>query len=74
MTSKIFIDAELTDFVDPKVISIGLVAESGEEFYAELPFSMRDCSEFVRETVVPMLGKEPHVACTMDELYLKIMN
>lgn len=74
MTSKVFVDTEFTDFVAPKLISIGLAAESGEEFYAELPFSLHDCNEFVRETVVPMLGKSPHAACTMDELYSKIIN
>ncbi len=73
MASKIFIDTEFTDFVDPKLISIGLAAESGEEFYAELPFLRSDCSEFVRETVIPMLGKIPHAECTMDELYSKII-
>jgi len=74
MTTKIFIDTEFTNFSDPKLISIGLAAESGEEFYAELPFSMHDCSEFVRETVVPMLGKTPHARCTLDEIYSSIVN
>jgi hypothetical protein len=73
MALKIFIDTEFTDFVDPKLISIGLAAESGENFYAEVPFPMRDCSEFVREIVVPMLGNMPHAECSMDELYSRII-
>jgi hypothetical protein len=36
MPFKVFIDTEFTDFNDPHLISIGLVAESGEEFYAEV--------------------------------------
>lgn len=73
MASKVFIDTEFTNFVDPKLISIGLAAQSGEEFYAELPFSLGDCSEFVRAIVVPLLGKVPHAECTMDELYSRII-
>jgi len=37
MPLKVFIDTEFTDFLDPQLISIGLVAQSGEKFYAELP-------------------------------------
>jgi hypothetical protein len=37
MSFNVFIDTEFTDFLDPQLISIGLVAQSGEEFYAELP-------------------------------------
>jgi len=74
MTLKIFVDTEFTDFIEPKLISIGLAAVSGEEFYAELPFSIRECSEFVRETVIPMLGKTLHGACTEDELAIRIFD
>lgn len=34
---------------------------------------MRDCNEFVRETVVPMLGKVPHAECTLDEIYIRMI-
>lgn len=74
MTTKIFLDTEFTDFANPKIISIGLAAQSGEEFYAELPFPKRDCNEFVRETVVPMLGKIPHAECTLDEIYVRMIS
>lgn len=40
MTIKIFIDTEFTDFVDLKLISIRMVAETGEEFYAEVRVTM----------------------------------
>lgn len=35
---KIFVDTEFSNFIEPQLISIGLVAESGEELYAELPY------------------------------------
>ena len=65
---KIFIDTEFTDFFDAHLISIGLAAASGEEFYAEVPYPTSSCSEFVRDVVVPMLGRTPHANCTKDDL------
>jgi len=74
MFLNVFIDTEFTDFLDPKLISIGLVAQSGEEFYAELPYEVRECSEFVKAAVLPLLGYAPHVEMTKDELYIQITN
>ena len=58
----IHFDTEFTDFViEPALISIGLVAEDGQEFYAELNDTYDEgmCSWFVIETVLPNLwGKE----------------
>jgi len=56
MSIKIFIDTEFTDFIEPQLISVGLVSEAGDEFYAEVPFDRKACSDFVLQTVVPMLG------------------
>lgn len=57
MSQKImFVDTEFTDFKDPKLISIGIAAQTGEEFYAEVEYSIADCSEFVRATVLPLLS------------------
>ena len=40
----------------PKLISLGLVTENGESFYAEsTDFTVRFCSEFVRHNVLPIL-------------------
>jgi hypothetical protein len=74
MAIKIFIDTEFTDFIDPQLISIGLVSEFGEEFYAEVPYPAAACSEFVRDTVIPMLGKELTTQVSQDELYLRMSN
>lgn len=58
---RVFIDTEFTDFRNPRLISIGLVAEDGREFYCELAdgWSRADCSEFVLDTVLPLLAKGP---------------
>jgi hypothetical protein len=57
---NIFIDTEFTDLVDMDLISIGLVAEDGRSFYGERSdFNQALSSEFVREVVLPQLGKMP---------------
>jgi hypothetical protein len=56
MPIKVFVDTEFTDFFEPQLISIGCVSETGETFYAEVPFDIKKCSDFVRQTVLPMLG------------------
>lgn len=72
MTFKVFVDTEFTDFLDPQLISIGLVAETGEEFYAELPYNIRECSEFVKEAVLPLLGYAPDAEVSKEDLYERI--
>lgn len=64
----IFIDTEFTNFSNPQLISIGLAASTGEVFYAEVPYSVSDCSEFVREIVIPLLSSEP--PCSYDKLHI----
>ena len=65
----VFLDTEFTDFLRPDLISIALVAEDGSEFYAERTDYCKDhCSDFVRETVLPLLGGVPDAACTQSEL------
>ncbi len=65
---RIFIDTEFTDFLDLHLISIGLVSAAGEEFYAEVPYPDASCSAFVREAVIPLLGKMPGAAMSKDSL------
>lgn len=55
---RIFFDTEFTGLIeDAALISIGMVDEAGEEFYAELPdtYSPEVCSEFCRREVLPHL-------------------
>ena len=54
----IFIDTEFTNLIPGnKLISIALVAEDGQFFYAELTdtYSLSDCSDFVKTNVLPYL-------------------
>ncbi|VVM47475.1 3'-5' exoribonuclease [Pseudomonas fluorescens] len=56
---KLFLDCEFTLLnKDTKLISLALVAESGQEFYVELldTYDVTDCSEFVIEHVLPQLN------------------
>ena len=55
---RIFLDTEFTDFNESEcdLISIGLVADDGREFYAELTdYRQEVCTDFVREIVFPLL-------------------
>lgn len=55
----IFFDAEFSGLiVDPKLISIGLIAEDGEpSFYAELSdtWNADECDFFVQDEILPLL-------------------
>jgi hypothetical protein len=69
----VFLDTEFTDFIDPYLISLGMAAEYGEDFYAEVPYPDHACSAFVRETVMPLLGKIPHSIFTSFNLRVEII-
>ena len=65
----VFLDTEFTNFVQPDLISIGLVAEDGREFYSErTDYRCAECSDFVRVTVLPLLGRVPGATCSRPEL------
>ncbi|WP_095054724.1 3'-5' exoribonuclease [Pseudomonas sp. Irchel s3b2] len=60
---KLFLDCEFSQLNrDAKLISLGLVAESGQEFYVELldTYTVSDCSEFVVQHVLPQLNPVLH--------------
>jgi hypothetical protein len=59
---SLFLDTEFTQIfspnLEPKLISIGLINEEGDKtFYAELTdhYIVEECSDFVREIVLPLL-------------------
>lgn len=65
----VFLDTEFTDFTNPSLISLALAAEDGYDFYAErTDYRREDCSDFVRQEVLPLLGRVPGAACTQAEL------
>lgn len=66
---KVFIDTEFTNFFVPALISIGLVADTGEETYFEVDYEYADCSDFVRETVIPLLSSGPYMKFKKDDLH-----
>lgn len=66
---RVYIDAEFTDFVEMHLISLGVVADTGEEFYAELNDYPQDaCNTFVQESVVPLLGQVTTAVMSRQEL------
>jgi 3' exoribonuclease, RNase T-like len=66
---RVFIDTEFTDFLDCDLISIGLVAADGREFYGERSdYDDATCSPFVREAVLPQLGQHPGRVFTREAL------
>ncbi|MDR7375416.1 hypothetical protein J2X19_000074 [Rhodoferax ferrireducens] len=65
----IFLDTEFTKFGRSDLISLALVAEDGREFYAErTDFYPKQCSDFVHQNVLPLLGRVPDAACSRSEL------
>jgi DNA polymerase III epsilon subunit-like protein len=58
MLQQVFVDTEFTNFESPKLISIGLVTLSGEEFYAEAEYDLCECSHFVQKYVLPLLAAD----------------
>jgi hypothetical protein len=74
MTQKIFIDTEFTDFVDIHLISLGMAADTYEEFYVEVHYPDHACSSFVREVVVPQLAKDPNAYSSLVALRGLILN
>lgn len=65
----VFIDTEFTNLEKRTLISIALVAQDGREFYAECTdYPEAQCSDFVQEIVLPLLGRVPGAACSRSEL------
>lgn len=53
----VFFDTEFTSFESPLLLSIGMVAESGEELYIEIVHAKENViSDFVGHEVLPLFG------------------
>ena len=72
--TRVYLDTEFTKFARPQLISVALVAESGQEFYGESTDFVRvQCSDFVVENVLPLLqGGE--VAASLADLRGKLVD
>lgn len=55
---RVFLDTEFTSLENGKLISAALVSETGKALYFERAegWNLEDCSEFVVEAVLPLLG------------------
>jgi hypothetical protein len=71
---KLYLDTEFTDLVPgARLISIALVSETGEYFYAELTdtYKIEHCSDFVKAYVLPLL-RGGNYSMTRSECVLKL--
>jgi hypothetical protein len=71
----LFVDTEFTDLIDTELISIGIVSEDGQEFYAECSeFNLARCSDFVKAAVLPLLGRDSPFVGTEEQLSAALKN
>jgi len=69
----VFLDTEFTKFLHSDLISLALVCEDGRELYAErTDFYPKQCSDFVHQNVLPLLGRVSGAACTRIELTQRV--
>lgn len=67
---RIYFDTEFTGIKqNTTLISIGLVTDTGEEFYAELTdYDKSQVDEWIQDNVIANLSGDPDVQCTKEEL------
>ncbi|MGF6755235.1 hypothetical protein [Paraburkholderia sp. GAS42] len=71
---RYFLDTEFTAFDACQLISVAIVGENGREFYGECSdFERPLCSDFVREVVLPQLGKIPGRSMPLSQLRSELM-
>jgi hypothetical protein len=74
---RVYLDTEFADWDDPDtdLISIALVSEDGDEFYAECTdFDRRTCTNFVEENVLPLLGAPGVLRLNEDALKQAVLD
>jgi len=64
--TKIYLDTEFNGF-QGELISMGLVAEDGSEFYEVLPYEYLSIDPWVEKHVIPILNKDPVCLATFRE-------
>ena len=71
---RVYLDTEFTDFCDLELISLGLVSDEGDEFYAEVrDINLESCNAFVSQTVLPLLRKKPEAVMPRDLLQRRLL-
>ena len=71
----IFFDTEFTNLhISSKLISIGLISEDGQEFYAEMTdtYLKSHCTDWVKENVLTLLDASAEQRMTMDESAIQL--
>lgn len=73
---RVYIDTEFTDLRFRELISLGMVDEDGRTFYGEhAGYDTSICSDFVKENVIPYLGKqESNAYATLSRLKDEVVN
>lgn len=74
---RVYLDTEFADWDDPDtdLISIALVSEDGDEFYAErTDFDRRKCTRFVEKNVLPLLGAPGVLRLSEDALKQAVLD
>ena len=71
----IFFDTEFTNLhVSSKLISIGLISEDGQEFYAEMTdtYLKSHCTDWVKDNVLTLLDASEEQLMTRDEMAIQL--
>lgn len=70
---RLYLDTEFTDLLNCELLSIGIVADDGSEFYAERnDADLTQCGDFCRVAVLPQLGADPAVIGTEAEISARL--
>lgn len=71
---RAFFDTEFSGYINPELISVGVVGWDGLEFYAERPDVVSErCSDFVQAHVLPHLGQHPLCRCDLAEMSRRLV-
>lgn len=70
---RLYLDTEFTDLLNCELLSIGIVADDGSEFYAERSDAdLSQCGDFCRVAVLPQLGADPTAIGTEAEISVRL--
>lgn len=69
----LYLDTEFSDFINTELLSIALVSQDNKQFYAELPYNLKQCSDFVKEAVIPLLGIDLSAKLTQEAIKPRLL-
>lgn len=70
---RLYLDTEFTDLLNCELLSIGIVADDGSEFYAERDDAdLSQCGDFCRVAVLPQLGADPAAVGSEAEIAARL--